>query len=117
MTLDDNIFSVSGGKLTLKKDQKLHITRVEVFTGDDEYLETDCIEVTASQEKLRIKKYLEHLVPVTMRIRSELGMRVYFSSENGNNYYFQMGHHKGSVAFELFEFNRQNDVQAWDQVI
>lgn len=84
--------------LSLDDEKYLHIKKVEVFTGDDDYNETDCIEVQSQKENLLIKQLLTRKnKPSSHRLRGEPGIRVFVQAENGKHYIVTLAHHKGSI--------------------
>lgn len=92
--------SISSGYLEVGDYDYFHISHVEVFTGDDDYNETDCIEVCASEKKLIAKQTLTPVLrPSKDRIRFEPGVRIYLSTEvpGEAGYILTICHHKGRV--------------------
>ena len=96
--MTDTQLCVNGDTLSLNNDQYLHINKVEVFTGDDDYNETDLIEVETINEKLIAKKTLtESVRPSKYRLRGEPGIRLLVASESGPRYRVTIAHHKGNI--------------------
>jgi hypothetical protein len=96
--------SVNHGALTINNCDHLHISQIDVFTGDDNYIETDSIEVTTTKEKLCVKQLLTtHPVKSEMRIRNEPGCRIHIDSEEGTRFLLTVSHHKGSIQISTKE--------------
>jgi hypothetical protein len=97
--------------LSINNEKHLHVERVEVFTGDDEYNETDSVEITSHNELLLIKQLLTRRnKPSSHRLRGEPGIRMFLSSESGDGFVLTLAHHKGSIhvsAKKLFSQREQ----------
>jgi hypothetical protein len=94
--------------LSLDNEKYLHIKKVEVFTGDDEYNETDCIEVEAHKGNLLIKQMLTRKnKPSCHRLRGEPGIRVHVAGENGKQYILAVAHHKGNIQVSAKEISNE----------
>jgi hypothetical protein len=90
--------------LSIDNEKHLHIKKVEVFTGDDEYNETDCIEVQSEKENLLIKQLLTRKnKPSEHRLRGEPGIRVFVRGENDKGYILTIAHHKGEIHISAKE--------------
>jgi hypothetical protein len=95
--------------LSIDNEKYLHIKKVEVFTGDDDYNETDCIEVQSEKENLLIKQLLTRKnKPSNHRLRGEPGIRVFVCGENGKHYILTVAHHKGNIQVSAKEI--QNEI-------
>lgn len=94
--------------LSIDNEKYLHIKKVEVFTGDDDYNETDCVEVESHKENLLIKQLLTRKnKPSTYRLRGEPGIRVFVEGENGKNYIVTVAHHKGNIQVSAKEISNE----------
>lgn len=51
---EPNQISFNKNMLVIGGRNSFHIKKVEVFTGDDNYLETDCIDIVTSGGSLRL---------------------------------------------------------------
>ena len=82
-----------------------HIKKVEVFTGNDDYQETDSIEVVAKGEKLEAKQLLTKTIrPSPDRIRFEPGVRLHLEIEGTEEILIlSLCHHKGCVLGRVVE--------------
>lgn len=84
--------------LLINNEKHLHVKHIEVFTGDDDYNETDCVEVQAHNDLLLIKQLLTRRnKPSSHRLRGEPGVRMFLESENGKQFVITLAHHKGSI--------------------
>jgi len=88
--------------LVIDDNEHFHISKVEVFTGDDDYNETDCIEVQSrggDKPELLIKQLLTRKnKPSPNRLRGEPGVRLHIEGENGKHYIVTLAHHKGTIS-------------------
>ena len=84
-----------------------HIYKVEVFTGDDDYQETDCIVAThGANDQLHLARRLEpKIIHSDLRLRGEPGVRVFINSEEGPSVYVRIGHHKGQIFLTCHTVN------------
>jgi len=90
--------------LLINNEKQLHVERVEVFTGDDDYNETDSVEVTAHSDQLLIKQLLTRRnKPSDFRLRGEPGVRLFLACESGKNFILTLAHHKGSLHVQAKE--------------
>lgn len=85
--------------------QNFHITKVEVFTGDDNYQETEGFSIVPGENgKLKGTKF-QHLEPKpknTHRLRDEPAVRIFLESENlGSTRVIEIAHHKGEIKMGL----------------
>jgi len=87
--------------LKIGNNEHFHINRVEVFTGEDDYVETECISVeVTNHNKLRVSKVIDHNEACSFRPRFEPGVRLFLKCEDdGADYIVTICHHKGSVLF------------------
>lgn len=94
------------------EDFNFHVTKMEIYTGDDDYNETDCLVVT---EKLGSLEAQQRVFPKTRksknRIRHELGVRIFLMSENGHLYCLDICHHKGTLVFQVEKLFSNLDAQ------
>ena len=92
--------------LKIKDEQNFHIFKVEVFTGDDSYHETDSYTLSNKQENPDELELVQQK-PITpkksdYRIRNEPGVRIHLVPENVNDrFVLEICHHKGSVYFNM----------------
>lgn len=104
LRIDDTIF--------INESNYLHINRVEIFTGDDDYNETDIIEVHTSNNKLVAKKLLTETIRSTKyRVRGEPGIRLFIDSENGEGFLLTICHHKGNIHVATEKLYSQDEQQ------
>lgn len=97
--------------LFINNEKHLHIGVVEVFTGDDEYFETDCVEIESENDTLHVKQILTRRNrPSCYRLRGEPGIRAHIMDESGRRYILTIAHHKGSVHINAKEVGHVADV-------
>lgn len=88
--------------ITINDHKHLHVRAVDVFTGDDDYNETDLVEITTVSNKLVVKKTLSDVVKKSeLRIRGEPGVRMYLESEDQESFILSIGHHKGQLLVDV----------------
>jgi hypothetical protein len=94
--------------IRINNENYLHIQKVEVFTGDDDYNETDCVEVSSHKEQLLIKQLLTRKSkPSSHRLRGEPSVRLFLDSEDGKKYILTVAHHKGSIHVSAKEISHE----------
>jgi hypothetical protein len=95
--MDDAALRVND-TLSINNEEHLHVERVEIFTGDDEYNETDSVEITSHNDLLLIKQVLTRRnKPSSYRLRGEPGIRMFLNGESGEQFVLTLAHHKGSI--------------------
>lgn len=102
---------------SIREFSNFHVEKVEVFTGDDNFHETDCVEIHAKDKKLLVKKHLEYFEESNFRLRSEPGVRIYLNSEDGVSFYIEFAHHKGQTNLRIFEYIPQADGAHWECIL
>ena len=84
--------------LKIGNNEHFHIHKVEVFTGDDDYVETECASIEVKNQKLKISKMVDHNQECVFRPRHEPGVRLFLKCEDdGLSYVVTICHHKGLV--------------------
>lgn len=92
--------------LQINEDIHLHIESVEVFTGDDDYKETDRLIIDVKKDEngpqLEVARKV-YMRPQSSgkRLRFEPGVRINISSEHGEEYALIFSHHKGSILVDV----------------
>lgn len=96
---EPNQISFNKNMLVIGGRNSFHIKKVEVFTGDDNYLETDCIDIVTSGGKLEARHLLtNNLKRSEERIRFEPGIRLHLQIEGTDRIVIlSICHHKGSI--------------------
>lgn len=92
-------------QLVIDGYNNFHIKKVEVFTGNDDYQETDSIEVVSKGDRLEAKQLLTKTVkPSSERIRFEPGVRLHLELEGTEEILIlSLCHHKGCVVGRVVE--------------
>lgn len=104
-SLEDTM--IKNRMLTLMDEEtNFHIQAVEVFTGDDEGCETDCVRAVTKFEDYNSPGILElsrreDVASSLYRLRYEPGVRIFLKSESGESFCLSVSHHKGGVYFDL----------------
>lgn len=104
--MKDAHLRVDDDALSINNNDHLHLEKVELFTGDDDYNETDLLEahVHRPTTKLVIKKTLSDVLkPSPYRLRGEPGIRAHIKSEDGRTYVLTLAHHKGNILVSAKE--------------
>jgi len=86
--------------IVLGPREHLHIEKVEVYTGDDEYMETDSFAIESDKDnkgKLIIRNSFQGKTEASARIRFEPGVRLFLSAEDGGHFVLDIRHHNGSI--------------------
>ena len=88
--------------LNLGQESGLHIKSIDIFTGDDEYKETECVSVTSKGSSLLMSRRIEPKETESQfRLRNEPGVRLFIEGEYGGQYVISVNHHKGAIYFKL----------------
>lgn len=101
----DEMHVSSHGQLCVNGEPNFHINEIEVFTGDDDYNETDCVQLKSISEKLQVTL----ASPLTnkkspYRLRNEPGVRIKFTSEDDQKLRtLLICHHKGGIYIHLLD--------------
>lgn len=79
-----------------------HCTAVDVYTGNDDAEQTDCIEVlpcSKNKGSLEVSRKLNRgKIGLPTRIRGEVGVRLFLESEHsGDVFCVDIAHHKGRI--------------------
>lgn len=78
-----------------------HINSIEVYTGGDDYTETEMVTVSVVNHKLKLQKEIDHFSKSENRARFEPCARIYVDTECGNRHCLHIYHHKGSVYVDF----------------
>ena len=89
--------SISDNTLQIGDSDYFHVEKIEVFTGDDSYNETDCAEITSISNKLKIARLVDHSARSNFRLRHETGVRIFLEAEDGGRFCLTVCHHKGMI--------------------
>ena len=107
----DACLSVQGKTLNINDFNNFHIQQIEVFTGNDDNQETDCIEVYAKGDRLVAKQLITNSITKSLeRIRYEPGVRIHLQCETSNpgiteSIVLTICHHKGNVVARVNGFS------------
>lgn len=94
--------------LFINGDNYLHIDAVEIFTGNDDHQETDCVEIHAGGENLIVKQLLTKAIRKSKyRLREEPGIRIFITSEAGENFIVSLSPHKGNIRVDVEEVTNE----------
>ncbi len=97
------------GMLQVGHDTNMHIQKVHVFTGGDDYEESDTVSVTpAGDGKLAVARINRSGFPTMTRIRGEPAVRLYLDMENGEAAVITISHHKGNIFFHADEVLKED---------
>lgn len=90
---------IEAGTLKIGESEWFHIKEIEVFTGDDEWNETDSISIVTDKDKLRLsKKVYMNPVRTKCRVRNEPAVRLHIESELDHHIHkIEISHHKGQI--------------------
>jgi len=97
------------GMLQVGHDTNMHIQKVHVFTGGDDYEESDTVSVTpAEMGKLTVMRLNRAGLPTLTRTRGEPAVRLYLDMENGEAAVVTISHHKGNIIFHAEEVLKED---------
>jgi hypothetical protein len=99
----------SDSPIVINGDNTLHITGVSVFTGPDDYIISDFVEIKANQDHDLIITNRKKQKPMG-RLKGDLGATLNISSESGKEYAINIYSHKGQVLINIFEKSIDNNI-------
>lgn len=87
--------------LEIEGVDNIHINSVEIFTGGDDYKQTDSVIIKVLGDKLNIQNNHKKNTETPTRIRMEPGLKIHLSDEtDGPGYILTLSHHKGNIKLD-----------------
>lgn len=114
---------IDNGRFTIGGVENFHVEAVDVFTGDDDYMETDRYSLTPD-ELNKTKLVVGHVMregkvksPGGFRVRHEPGVIMNLVSEDGNEYSLIISHHKGGLMIKAITYSYDEVMQFGDALL
>ena len=101
---DNDVKGQFFGTLQVGHEEYMHIQKIRVFTGGDDYEESSTVEIKGDGKGGLISAFLDRSgLPTVTRTRFEPGVKIYLDMENGEAAVVTISHHKGQVMVHAQE--------------